>query len=264
MSDHHQTPRIPAVAWPFAAVAVAYLVVPLLALLASIPWDSLADQLSSDAFLAALGLSVGTALISTLLCVILGVPLALVIVRARGTAKRILRAIVLVPLLLPPVVGGIALLALLGGLSTSINPASFGWGLAAPFVAIVLAQTFVALPFLVLAVERALRSNDGRLAIAAATLGASRATIFRRITLPIVAPGLAAGAVLCFTRALGEFGATVTFGASVPGAAATLPVTVFSQIESNRDAAIVLSLVLLAVSIAAIVALKDRYTGGVS
>lgn len=260
MSDRAAIPRA---VWPFAIIALAYLVLPLVALVVNVPWAGLGEQLASPELLSALVLSLGTALASTALCIIFGVPLALVVVRSQGVGRRVLRALVLVPLLLPPVVGGVALLLLLGRQGLLGNSLFVATGLSIPFttLAVVLAQTFVAMPFLVLAVEGALRSADRRLETAAATLGANRLTIFRRVTLPLVAPGIAAGAVLCFARALGEFGATITFAGNFPGVTRTMPVSAYLAMQNNPDAAIVLSLVLLAVSVAVILALKDRWTG---
>jgi molybdate transport system permease protein len=123
----------------------------------------------------------------------------------------------------------------------------------------VLAETFVAMPFLVIAVEGALRGADTRYEEAAATLGAGRWTTFRRVTLPLVAPGVAAGAVLCWARALGEFGATITFAGNRPGVTQTMPLAVYAELERDLDAAIVLSLILLVVSVAILAGLRDRW-----
>jgi molybdate transport system permease protein len=178
--------------------------------------------------------------------------------------RRLLRAALTVPLVLPPVVGGVALLLLLG------RRGLLGQGLAAlgigiPFTtgAVVIAQTFVAMPFLVFAVEGALRSADRRAELAAATLGASPRRVFWRVTLPLIAPGVAAGAVLCFTRALGEFGATITFAGSLPGVTRTLPIATYLAMNSDPEAAIALALVLLAVALAVLLALRDRWLPGV-
>ena len=170
------------------------------------------------------------------------------------------------PLVLPPVVGGVALLLLLGRRGLLGQYLDTGLGITIPFTtaAVVIAEAFVAMPFLVIAVEGALRGADRRYEDAAATLGASRWLTFRRVTLPIVAPGVAAGSVLCFARALGEFGATITFAGSYPGTTQTMPIAVYATLESgDTDGAIVLSLVLLVVSVTVLVSLRDKWlTGG--
>ncbi|GAA2034865.1 ABC transporter permease [Agromyces tropicus] len=260
-----------ALAWPvalLAAVALAFLVLPLVALVVRAPWGDLGDLLAREAVLQALVLSIGTATIATAACLVLGVPLAVLLARAADwpvPARRALRAAVTVPLVLPPVVGGIALLLLLGrrGLLGGLLDAAFG--ITVPFTtgAVVLAQVFVALPFLVFAVEGALRSADRRTELAAATLGASPWQVFRHVTLPLVAPGVAAGAVLCFTRALGEFGATITFAGSLPGVTRTLPIASYLAMQTDPDEAVALALLLLAVSIAVLLLLRDRWLPGV-
>jgi molybdate transport system permease protein len=175
----------------------------------------------------------------------------------------LLRALVTVPLVLPPVVGGVALLSVLGRRGVLGRPLDEVLGISLPFTtaAVVIAEAFVAMPFLVLAVEGALRGADRRLDDAAATLGATRWYTFRRVTLPLVAPGLAAGAVLCWARALGEFGATITFAGNFPGTTRTMPLEVYIALQTDPDAAIALSLVLLLVSVAVLGALRERWLG---
>ncbi len=249
---------------PLAVLGVAFLLLPLVALLVRAPWRSLPAQLASPEVGQALRLSLVSAVLATLICLLLGVPLAWVLARARFPARRLLRALVTVPLVLPPVVGGVSLLLLLGrrGLLGERLDAWFGISLPFTTAAVVLAEAFVAMPFLVLAVEGALRGADRRYEDAAATLGASRWLIFRRVTLPLIAPGVTAGAVLCFARALGEFGATITFAGNFPGVTRTMPVAVYLALETNPEAAIVLSLVLLAVSILVLASLRDRWLTG--
>ena len=248
-----------------AGVALALLVLPLVALIARAPWATLPGLLNQSTVAQALGLSLATGLASTALCLLLGVPLALVLARSAQWAaipRRLLRALITVPLVLPPVVGGVALLLLLGrrGLIGQWLPFTI------PFtpIAVIIAQTFVAMPFLVLAVEGALRASDRRFELAAATLGASRWTVFRRVTLPLVAPGISAGALLAFTRSLGEFGATITFAGSFPGTTQTLPIATYLQLQTDPDAAIALSFVLMVVSIVVLVSLRDRWVPGVT
>lgn len=247
-----------------AAVALAFLVLPLAALVVRAPWRTLPSQLLDAEVGQALRLSLVTASLATAVCVALGVPLAWVLARANFPGRRVLRALVTVPLVLPPVVGGVALLLLLGRRGLVGQYLDQWFGLTLPFTtaAVVIAEAFVAMPFLVIAVEGALRGVDRRYEDAAATLGASRLRIFRRVTLPMVAPGVAAGAVLCFARALGEFGATITFAGSFPGTTRTMPIAVYLALESDPEAAIVLSLVLLAVSVLVLVSLRDRWITG--
>lgn len=250
-----------------AGLALALLVLPLVALVLRAPWDRVAEIVTGEVVGPALALSLGTAAVSTLISLLLGVPLAVVLARSHGwpvVPRRLLRAAITIPLVLPPVVGGIALLLLLGR-SGVLGGALGELGIGIPYTtgAVVIAQVFVAMPFLVFAVEGALLSADRRTELAAATLGASRAQVFRLVTLPLVGPGVAAGAVLCFARALGEFGATITFAGSLPGVTRTLPIASYLALQSDPDAAIVLALVLLAVALAVILALRDRWMPGV-
>ncbi|WP_430647570.1 ABC transporter permease [Agromyces sp. GXS1127] len=264
-------PRHGGLAWPvavLAAIGLAVLVLPLVALVARAPWGELGELLARESVLEALVLSVGTAVVATAACLVLGVPLAALLARAAAwptPARRLLRAAVTVPLVLPPVVGGIALLLLLGRHGILGGLLDEGLGITVPFTtgAVVIAQVFVSLPFLVFAVEGALRSADRRTELAAATLGASRWQVFRHVTLPLVAPGVAAGAVLCFTRALGEFGATITFAGSLPGVTRTLPIASYLAMQTDPDEAIALALLLLAVSVAVLLLLRDRWLPGV-
>jgi molybdate transport system permease protein len=252
--------RIP---WPLvvpALLGLAFLVLPLAGMVARAPWSTLGMRLAQPQVRDALRLSLITATLATGLCVLLGVPLAWLLARVHFRWRRLVRALVTVPLVLPPVVGGVALLLVLGrrGLIGRWLEAA---GLTLPFstAGVVLAEAFVAMPFLVISVEGALRGADLRYEEAAATLGASRWTVFRRVTLPLVAPGVAAGAVLCWARALGEFGATITFAGNFPGRTQTMPLAVYLALETDPQAAIVLSLVLLAMSVVVLAALRDRW-----
>jgi len=247
-----------------AALALAFLVLPLLALVLRAPWRTLPAELFGPEVGPALRLSLISASAATVICLVLGVPLAWVLARATFPGRRMVRALVTVPLVLPPVVGGVALLLLLGrrGLIGQYLDAWFGLTLPFSTAAVVIAETFVAMPFLVIAVEGALRGADRRFEDAAATLGASRWMTFRRVTLPLIAPGVTAGAVLCFARALGEFGATITFAGSFPGVTRTMPIAVYLALETDPPAAIALSLVLLVVSVAVLASLRDRWITG--
>jgi molybdate transport system permease protein len=210
-------------------------------------------------------LSLFTATLATAVSLVLGVPLAWILARTAFPGRKVVRALVTVPLVLPPVVGGVALLLVFGrtGLLGGWLDSTFGITLPFTTTGVVVAEAFVAMPFLVISVEGALRGADARYEEAAATLGAGRWTAFRRITLPLVAPGVAAGAVLCWARALGEFGATITFAGNFPGRTQTMPLAVYLALEQDLDAAIVLSLVLLAVSVTVLVALRERWLRGV-
>ena len=211
----------------------------------------------------ALRLSLVCSLSATALSVLFGLPLAWVLARVEFPGKPLVRGLVLLPLVLPPVVGGVALLAAFSnrGLVNNWLDALFGFRVQLTFTTAgaILAETFVALPFFVITVEAALRSMDRRYEDVAATLGAGRWTAFRRVTLPMILPSVVAGAVLAWARALGEFGATITFAGNIIGRTQTLPLAVYLQLESNPDVAIALSLVLLGVSLVVIVSLRDRW-----
>ncbi|WP_203839129.1 molybdate ABC transporter permease subunit [Winogradskya humida] len=261
MSTPHR--RVPlALAIP-AIAGLAFLVLPLAGLLIRAPWTTLPERLTEPGILAALRLSLLTATLATIVCLILGVPLAWLLARTTFPGRRFVRALVTVPLVLPPVVGGVALLLVFGrrGLVGEWLDTTFGFTLPFTTTGVVVAEAFVAMPFLVISVEGALRGADSRYEEAAATLGASRWTAFRRVTLPLIAPGVAAGAVLCWARALGEFGATITFAGNFPGRTQTMPLAVYLALEQDLDAAIVLSLVLLVVSVVILATLRDKWVG---
>lgn len=243
-----------------AVLGLALLVVPLLALVGRVDWATLPADVTSPAARSALALSVQTGVAATALCVVLGVPIALAIARSGARTAALLRAVVTVPLVLPPMVGGVALLALFGRTGW-LGPALAEWGIRVPFStpAVVLAQTFVALPFLVLAVEGSLRSTGVAYERTAAALGASRWRILLRITLPLAAPGLVAGVVLCFSRAIGEFGATALFAGSAPGTTQTMPLAIYTAFNGagvSQDTAVALSLLLLATSVAVLLLVR--------
>ncbi|WP_082514552.1 ABC transporter permease [Frigoribacterium sp. Leaf164] len=256
--------RLPVLVLVPALVGLALLVLPAVALLVRAPWATLAPRLLSEGVLDALRVSLTSALLATALSLVLGVPLAWLLTTSDGWAapwRRLLRAVVTVPLVLPPVVGGVALLYLLGRQGLIGRPLDAAFGVTVPFTlgAVVIAQTFVAMPFLVLSVEGALRGVDRGLEAAAASLGASRWYAFRRVTVPLVAPGVAAGAVLCFARALGEFGATITFAGTFPGRTQTLPTSVYLAQQSDPESAVAISLLLLAVGVGVLLLLRDRW-----
>jgi molybdate transport system permease protein len=246
-----------------AVIGIAFLVLPLVGLLVRTPWSQVWTQLAAPGVGEALRLSLVSATLATLISLVLGVPLAWVLARSQARGRTVLRALVTVPLVLPPVVGGVALFLVLGrqGLVGGWLYETFDITIPFTTTAVVIAEAFVAMPFLVISVEGALRAADARFEDAAATLGADRWTTFRRVTLPLVAPGVAAGAVLCWARALGEFGATITFAGNFPGTTQTMPLAVYLALQREPEAAIVLSLVLLLVSLATLLLLRDRWLG---
>jgi molybdate transport system permease protein len=253
--------RPPAPLLALAAAGVAFFVLPLLGLLVRAPWQTALDELWAPEAITALRLSLQVSLAATTVALVLGVPLAWVYARVPFPGRDVVRALTTLPMILPPVVGGVALLFAFGrrGLLGQALDAAFGVRIPFTTAGAILAATFVAMPFLVLTVEAGLRSMDRRYEDAARTLGAGRWLVFRRVTLPLVAPSVFAGAVLCWARALGEFGATITFAGNLPGTTQTLPLAVYIALETRPEVAIVLSLVLLAVSLAILVAMRDRY-----
>jgi molybdate transport system permease protein len=253
--------RLPVVLVLPALVGLAFLVVPLAGLLVRAPWSTLGQQLFSGEVGQALTLSLVCASLATVVCLVLGVPLAWLLARGDLPGRGVLRALVTVPLVLPPVVGGVALLLVLGRRGIVGQYLDQWFGISLPFTTagVVLAEAFVAMPFLVISVEGALRGADVRYEEAAATLGASRWLTFRRVTLPSIAPGVVAGAVLSWARALGEFGATITFAGNFPGRTTTMPLAVYLALETDPGAAIVLSIVLLLLSVTVLVSLRDRW-----
>jgi molybdate transport system permease protein len=244
-----------------ALVGFAFLVLPLVGLLIRAPWRGLGGLLSDSQVLTALRLSLECASAATAVSLVLGVPLAWVLARVHIPGMGLLRALVTLPLVLPPVVGGVALLLAFGRNGVLGRYLDQWFGVTLPFTTqgVIVAETFVAMPFLVVTVEGALRSADRGLEEAAASLGASRLTVFRRVTLPLIGPSLIAGGVLCWARALGEFGATITFAGNFPGTTQTMPLAVYNALETDPEAAIALSLVLLLVAVIVLAALRERW-----
>ena len=237
-----------------ATIGLVFLLLPLIALISRVEWATFLDDVTSDAARSALVLSLGTGLVATLLCIVVGVPLALLIARSGPRVAAVLRAVVTVPLVLPPMVGGVALLYLFG---------RAGWlgglGLSFSTPAVVLAQSFVAL-----AVEGAVRAAGVDHERTAAALGAGRWTILRRITLPLAAPGIVAGVVLCFARAIGEFGATALFAGNRPGVTQTMPLAIYTAFNGagvSQGAAVALALLLLATAIAVLLLVRGWRPG---
>ncbi len=238
--------------WMFvpAALGAVFVVLPLAAIASRVRWSDFFALISTESSLAALQLSLRTSAASTLICVVLGVPMAMVLARTTFPGQRVVRSLMLLPLVLPPVVGGIALLYTFGRrglLGSSLEV--LGIQIAFSTAAVVLAQAFVALPFLVVSLEGTLRAVGQRYEMVAATLGAKPTTVLLRVTVPLVLTGLASGAVLAFARSLGEFGATLTFAGSLQGVTRTLPLEIYLQRETDADAAVALSLVLVVIAV---------------
>jgi molybdate transport system permease protein len=244
-----------------AALAVGFLAIPLIGLLGRTPWGTLGAELATPRVLLALRLSLICSLGAVAVSVGLGVPLAVLLARVDFRGRNLVRALTTLPMVLPPVVGGVALLLAFGrrGLVGQWLDRVFGITLPFTTAGAILAEAFVAMPFLVITVEAGLRAMDRRYEDAAATLGAGRWLTFRRVTLPLIAPSLGAGIALCWARALGEFGATITFAGNLPGVTQTMPLAVYIALETDLEAAIALSLVLLAISLGLLIALRDRW-----
>ncbi|MEE1930118.1 ABC transporter permease [Streptomyces sp. TRM 70351] len=247
-----------------ALVAVAFLLVPLAGVLARTPWAGLGGHLTSPASVEALRLSLVVSCWALVLSLALGVPLAWLLARVPFPGKPLVRSLVLLPMVLPPTVGGVALLLGFGRRGLLGPPLADWFGVTLPFhtAGAVVAATFVSMPFLVISLEGALAGLSPRYEETAASLGAGPLRVFRTVTLPMVAPGLAAGAALTWARALGEFGATITFAGNLPGATQTLPLRVYLLLQEEPQAATSVSLLLLAVAMAVLVALRGRWTGG--
>jgi len=255
--------RLPLPALVLAIAAIAFFALPFLGLLWKAPWGDVWSILTSHRSLTALRLSLWCSFWAAFLAVLFGVPLAWLLARVVFPGRSAVRALCTLSMVLPPVVAGVALFYALGrrGLVGQYLDRWFGITLPFTTAGVIVAQTFVAMPFLVITVEAAFRQVDTRYEDAARTLGASRWYVFRRVTLPAIRPGLVAGAVLAWARALGEFGATITFAGNFPGRTQTMPLVIYLANESNPDEAIVLSLVLIAVSFGVLVALRGRFLG---
>jgi molybdate transport system permease protein len=249
-----------------ACVAALFFVLPLVGLVWRAPWSTAWESLTNDSALDALRLSLICSLWATALSVLFGLPLAWVLAQVSFPGRSVVRALCTLSMVLPPVVGGVALFFALGRRGLVGRYLDDWFGIRLPFTTagVVVAQTFVAMPFLVITVEAALRQVDPRLAEASRTLGASSWYTFRRVTLPAIRPALIAGAVLAWARALGEFGATITFAGSFPGRTQTMPLAVYLALETDPGDAIMLALVLIAVSFVVLVALRDRWFANVS
>lgn len=250
--------------WPLlipAWTAIAVLLLPLLALLLRVDWAGLPGDVTSPLALQAVRLSAITTSVTLVVVITLGTPLAWLLARGTHPLLPWVRALVTVPLVLPPVVGGVALLAAWGRTGVLGAPMDQAFGVTVPFttLAVIVAEVFVALPFYVIAVEGSMRGLDPRYDAIAATLGASPWRTFTRVVVPSVAPGMAAGAALAWARALGEFGATITFAGNFPGRTQTVPLAVFTALEQDPDAALALSVLMLAICVLVLGALRSRW-----
>ncbi|MDT4927775.1 MAG: molybdate transport system permease protein [Pseudonocardiales bacterium] len=251
----------PAVIVPPALIGVAFLLLPTIALLVRTPWGDLGRIYRHQQVWTAVRISVESSLEATAASLVLGVPLAWMLARLRVPGMGLARAIVTIPLVLPPVIGGVALFSALGrnGLLGKPIDGLLGHPLPFTYPAIVVAQTFVAMPFLVITVEGAFRTADRGVEEAAATLGASRGRIFSRVTLPLILPSIVAGSVLCWARALGEFGATLLFGGNTPGRTQTLPTAVLTVFNDNPADAPALSLPLMMIALVVLGVMRDKW-----
>ncbi|NNE94902.1 MAG: molybdate ABC transporter permease subunit [Acidimicrobiales bacterium] len=253
--------RPPGLLVALAAIAIALFGLPLLGLVTRTPWTELGSILTSDVVIDALWLSVVTSIAAAALSLVFGLPLAWLLARVEFRGRDAVRALVTLPMVLPPVVGGTALLLALGRRGVVGEPINDATGFLLPFSiwGVILANTFVAMPFLVITVEGALRNLDPRFETAAATLGAGPLTVFNRITVPAILPALRAGTVIAWARSLGEFGATVTFAGNLQGRTQTLPLAVFVALESDRDTAVAISLLMVVISFVVLISLRDRW-----
>lgn len=255
--------RPPVVAIVLAGLAAIFFIAPLGALLWRAPWSGLPSILAAPDVAQAIWLSIVCSLAAAAISIALGIPLAWVLARVDFPGRTLLRALIALPMVLPPVVGGVALLIAFGRNGILGIWLDRWFGLTLPFTTagVILAETFVAMPFLVITAEAGFRATDHRLELAARSFGAGPWTVFRRVTLPIAWPALAAGAVLSWARAIGEFGASITFAGNFPGRTQTVPLKVYLLLETDPQAAVVLSLILLVISLAVLVGLRSRWLG---
>lgn len=255
--------KLPAPLVAPAVVALLFFLLPLAGLIVRAPWNQALAALVAPETLTALSLSLFCSVSATAISLILGIPLAYLLAGTSGTLRNVLRALTTLPMVLPPVVGGVALLLAFGrrGLVGTLLDQWFGIQIAFTTTAAIMAETFVAMPFLVIAVEGGLQALDSRYEEAARVLGAKSWMVFARVTLPLIRPAIFSGAVLCWARALGEFGATITFAGNLPGRTQTVPLAVYVALETRPEGAIVLSLILLAVSLLVLIGMRDRWLG---
>ncbi len=256
--------QTPTFVWAGAIFAVGFLLLPLIGLVKQVAWSSVLSSVTSGPASAALRLSLATSIAATVIALLLGLPLAWVLARVAFRGRSIVRALVMLPMVLPPVVGGVALLSAYGrtnGLVGGWLYDFFGVQLTFSPAGVVIAEAFVALPFLVMSVESGLSSLDPRFEESAATMGIGPVRRFWTVTLRLLLPSLVAGVAVAWARALGEFGATITFAGNIEGRTQTTPLAVYLLLENDPKAAYALSFVLLAVCVVVLVAMRDRWLG---
>jgi len=256
--------RVPAGFVPVAAIGVLFLTMPLVSVVVRAPWMDLSAILSKPGVLTALRLSLVCSLGTVTLSVLFGTPIAWLLARTEFPGRSIIRALVILPMVLPPVVGGVALLMAFGRNGIFGRFVDQTLGLTLPFTTAgaIFAEAFVAMPFFIITLESGLRAAGRCYEEVAATLGAGRWRTFTHVTLPLAAPSLAAGGALSWARALGEFGATITFAGNLPGITQTMPLAVYLELQNDPEAAMALSLVMLGVSLVVLVALRERWFPG--
>lgn len=245
----------------FAWVAASFLSLPTIYVMVRIPWSNFVEHLMLSELRETFFLSIYTSIASTLASLLFGLPLAVLLANARGKWVSALRVLTLLPIVLPPVVAGVALLLVFGrnGIVGEFLWQAFEFQIPFTPIAVVLAQTFVSMPFLVITLESALRGIDHDLSDAAASAGASRFQTLRMVTLPTINQSILAAITLAWARAFGEFGATITFAGSFPGRTQTLPISVYLALESNLEDAIILSALMIATSTIVLVVLRSRW-----
>ena len=253
--------RPPAALIVLGALGLLFFAIPIVGLLIEVPWGDLPDLLTTEVVADALRISIVASLAASAIGLVVGLPIAWLLARSEFPGKSVVRGLVVLPMVLPPVVSGAALLFALGRRGLVGEVLADATGLLLPFSlwGVIVAATFVATPFLIITVEGALRAMDRRREGAAASLGARPWTVLRRVTLPAITPSLLAGLALTWARAFGEFGATVTFAGNLQGRTQTLPLAVFVALEADRDVAVAISLVMIAVSAVVLIALRDRW-----
>ena len=255
-----RTRHAPAVA-ALAVLGAVFVALPVLGIIVRMPWSSAWDTVASGPVRSAAWVSLETSVIAAVVATVVGVPLAWVLARSAGRTVAFVRSVVITPMVLPPVVAGIALLAVFGRRGIIGQSLNDWWGISIPFTrtAVVMAQVFVSLPFLVLAVESAFRQLDAGLEDAARTLGASPWRVFTTVALPGARGAIGAGVALAWARSLGEFGASITFAGSFPGRTQTLPMSVYELVSTDYPQALALSFVMLAVAVVIIASLRGRW-----
>jgi molybdate transport system permease protein len=234
---------------------------PLAGLVVRTPWSRLLEVLTGETATVALRLSLVVATLAAVISFVCGFPLAWVLARRSFRGATVVRGIVVLPLVMPPVVAGVGLLAAFGrrGIVGQWLYEWFGLQVTFTTTAAVLAASFVSLPLAVLALEAGLRGLDERLEGAASTLGASRWYVLRRVTIPLLGPQIAAALVLSWARAFGEFGATITFAGNLQGRTQTLPLAVYERLQTDQDAAFALSMLMVGLAFVVILSLRGRF-----